>query len=192
MRSFPEEGFYFIFSSLSSTEDTDFSMWISTLADPNRRSKTSFLPCMPVGPKPWRVRKIAWSWCSAWSRSLFCCTKAQRHTFSRLREGFPRSMRLIDWEKRMRGTYYTSAAMAHLQSTTGMKHTASLGILTGSRSVHPIVHPVVHFFANFRTISEPAVVSPISKVMEGGGRVIRYMRWPEILQSVIKIQWNSL
>lgn len=56
------------------------------------------LPCMPVGPKPWRVRKMAWSWCSAWSGSPFCCTNAQRQTFSRLRDGFPLSMRLMDWQ----------------------------------------------------------------------------------------------
>jgi hypothetical protein len=54
---------------------------------------------MPVGPKPWRVRKMAWSWCSECSESAFCCAKAQRQTFSRLLEGFPLSMRLMDWKE---------------------------------------------------------------------------------------------
>lgn len=68
------------------------------------------LPCIPVGPKPWRVRKIAWSWCSAWSGSPFCCTNAHRHTFSRLRDGLPLSMRLMDWQqgKRERGKMLTT------------------------------------------------------------------------------------
>lgn len=47
---------------------------------------------------------MAWSWCSAWSGSPFCWTKAQRHTFSRLRDGLPRSMRLMDWKAKGRQT----------------------------------------------------------------------------------------
>ncbi len=61
--------------------------------------KPEVKPCMPVGPKPCRVKKMAWSWCSECSGSSFCWMTAQRHTFSRLREGLPPSMRLMDWEK---------------------------------------------------------------------------------------------
>lgn len=95
---------YILFSPCCREEKTQIS-GTGPVLYLNGWSETSTLPCMPVGPKPWRVRKIAWSWCSAWSGSLFCCTKAQRHTFSRLWEGFPRSMRLIDWKGRRRGTY---------------------------------------------------------------------------------------
>ena len=59
-----------------------------------------WLPCIPVGPNSCRVRKIAWSWYSASPVSCFCCRKAQRHTFSRLWDGFPSSIRLMDWRKR--------------------------------------------------------------------------------------------
>ena len=50
-----------------------------------------------MGPKGCLVRKIVWSWCSACCRSAFCWRNAQRQTLSRLREGFPLSMRLTDW-----------------------------------------------------------------------------------------------
>lgn len=104
-----EEMFLFYFLLAVGKRQHRFQdMWTGPLLYLNRWSETSTLPCMPVGPKPWRVRNIAWSWCSAWSGSLFCCTKAQRHTFSRLREGFPRSMRLIDWKRRRRATYWVN------------------------------------------------------------------------------------
>lgn len=54
------------------------------------------VPCIPEGPKSCRVRKTTWSWCSAWPGSWRCWECAQRHTCSRLREGFPRSIRLRD------------------------------------------------------------------------------------------------
>lgn len=55
------------------------------------------VPCIPAGPKSCLVRKMAWSWYSAWSGSRRCCVLAHRHTCSRLRDGLPRSIRLIDW-----------------------------------------------------------------------------------------------
>jgi hypothetical protein len=58
------------------------------------------VPCIPAGPKSCLVRKMAWSWYSAWSGSRRCCVLAQRHTCSRLRDGFPRSIRLMDWGKK--------------------------------------------------------------------------------------------
>lgn len=54
------------------------------------------VPCIPAGPKSCLVRKMAWSWYSAWSGSRRCCVLAHRHTCSRLRDGLPRSIRLID------------------------------------------------------------------------------------------------
>lgn len=54
------------------------------------------IPCIPAGPKSCLVKKIAWSWCSEWLGSDFCCWQAQRHTFSKLLDGFPLSMRLMD------------------------------------------------------------------------------------------------
>lgn len=54
------------------------------------------VPGVPEGPKSCRVRKTTWSWCSAWLGSWRCWECAQRHTCSRLREGFPRSIRLRD------------------------------------------------------------------------------------------------
>ena len=55
------------------------------------------LPCMPEGPNSCRVRKMAWSWYSASALSGFCCRNAQRHTFSRLWDGFPSSIRDMDF-----------------------------------------------------------------------------------------------
>lgn len=60
------------------------------------------VPCIPEGPKSCRVRKMTWSWCSAWPGSWRCCEYAQRHTCSRLREGFPCSIRLRDCGARKR------------------------------------------------------------------------------------------
>lgn len=54
------------------------------------------VPCIPAGPKSCLVRKMAWSWYSAWSGSRRCCVLAHRHTCSRLRDGLPRSIRLTD------------------------------------------------------------------------------------------------
>lgn len=54
------------------------------------------VPCIPAGPKSCLVRKMAWSWYSAWSGSRRCCVLAHRHTCSRLRDGLPRSIRHID------------------------------------------------------------------------------------------------
>lgn len=54
------------------------------------------VPCIPAGPKSCLVRKMAWSWYSSWSGSWRCCVLAHRHTCSRLRDGLPRSIRLID------------------------------------------------------------------------------------------------
>lgn len=54
------------------------------------------VPCIPAGPKSCLVRKMAWSWYSAWSGSRRCCVLAHRHTCSRLRDGLPRSIRQID------------------------------------------------------------------------------------------------
>lgn len=54
------------------------------------------VPCIPAGPKSCLVRKMAWSWYSACSGSRRCCVLAHRHTCSRLRDGLPRSIRLID------------------------------------------------------------------------------------------------
>lgn len=56
------------------------------------------LPCIPAGPKSCLVKKMAWSWCSEWLGSDFCCWYAQRQTFSRLLEGFPLSIKLMDWK----------------------------------------------------------------------------------------------
>lgn len=57
------------------------------------------VPCIPAGPKSCLVRKMAWSWYSACSGSRRCCVLAHRHTCSRLRDGLPRSIRLIDCKK---------------------------------------------------------------------------------------------
>lgn len=54
------------------------------------------VPCIPAGPKSCLVRKMAWSWYSACSGSRRCCVLAHRHTCSKLRDGLPRSIRLID------------------------------------------------------------------------------------------------
>lgn len=77
---------------------------------------------MPVGPKPWRVRKMAWSWCSECSGSSFCCTKAQRHTFSRLRDGLPLSMRLMDWGQKRIGCASGSLFTPHHSNTNISLH----------------------------------------------------------------------
>lgn len=57
------------------------------------------VPCIPAGPKSCLVRNTAWSWYSKWSGSERCWEWAQRHTCSRLRDGFPCSIRLIDWRR---------------------------------------------------------------------------------------------
>lgn len=56
------------------------------------------LPCIPAGPKSCLVKKMAWSWCSEWLGSDFCCWYAQRQTFSKLLDGFPLSIKLTDWK----------------------------------------------------------------------------------------------
>lgn len=58
------------------------------------------VPCIPAGPKSCLVRKMEWSWYSAWSGSRRCWVLDQRHTCSRLREGLPRSIKLIDCKDR--------------------------------------------------------------------------------------------
>lgn len=75
---------------------------------PCLRACVWILPCIPVGPNSWRVRKMAWSWYSLSFVSFLCCSKAQRHTFSRLWEGLPSSMRLVDWKHTWEGRYTQS------------------------------------------------------------------------------------
>lgn len=103
---------------------------------------------MPVGPKPWRVRKMAWSWCSECSGSSFCCTKAQRHTFSKLRDGFPRSMRLMDWEDTIHGIY-----LALLDNTKRKQPTSSWSIIYGLKQKDPCLSIVWCEFFTFYVIS---------------------------------------
>lgn len=73
---------------------------ISALGLHSPRSRKNTVPCIPAGPKSCLVRKMAWSWYSACSGSRRCCVLAHRHTCSRLRDGLPRSIRLMDWIKR--------------------------------------------------------------------------------------------
>lgn len=82
------------------------------------RSRVSTVPCIPAGPKSCLVRKMAWSWYSAWSGSSRCCVLAHRHTCSRLRDGLPRSIRLMDCGRHGEQSANCRGAADDLQSDT--------------------------------------------------------------------------
>lgn len=86
-------------STLPRQDPTPTPLWME--ADISTQSAQSSIekntvPCIPAGPKSCLVRKMAWSWYSECSGSRRCCVLAHRHTCSRLRDGLPRSIRLMD------------------------------------------------------------------------------------------------
>lgn len=99
--SFFDLGRFKILSTLPRQDLTPTPLWMA--ADISTQSAQSSIekntvPCIPAGPKSCLVRKMAWSWYSECSGSRRCCVLAHRHTCSRLRDGLPRSIRLMDWK----------------------------------------------------------------------------------------------